>query len=272
MPLVTRYLPSAGALAVYETANVLAPSDAPLTDPLNNLNVIKFHSGLRYPRFIPAKTVDRSYTLNPNPSGSLINTAVDLYAHGMADTPIVLAKYQSGSSSFVGANPSEMPPVDTPWTGSLPLINFGFGIAVWGSIESNATHVRLILEGFSLSQPGTFAQYTFNMRLYVLDTSVTVDQFDADGALPMLQITSSRVRVGRGKFDTNFAYLRQGSTTDPIVLVEGESMVIKGTPNANPLSDPNQDWGWRSSVNGKTRESAVGGTSTFTASFKSAGL
>lgn len=272
MPNVVRYLPSAGALAVYETANVLTPEDGPMTAPLSNLGVLKFHSGLRYPRFIPSKIVDRSYTFNPNPDNRLISEAIDVYAHGMGNVPVVFAKYTSGSSSLQGANPGEMMPADTPWAGTLPLINMGFGMAVWGSIGANSTHVQLILEGASGDIFGTYATYTFNFRIYVLDTSVTTDQFDANGAFPMLSITPSRVRVARGKFDTDFAYIRKGATTDPIVLASGESLVLKGTPNASPLSSRDQKFGWRYSVNGKTRESTVGGSSSFAASFELAGL
>jgi len=272
MPTVLRYLPSAGALAVYETANVLAPDNGPMTNPLSNLSVLKFHSSLRYPRFIPTKVVDRTHTLNPNPDNRMVKEVIELYAHGMGDTPVVFAKYTSGSSTLEGVNPPSMMPADTPWAGSLPLISWGFGMAIWGSIGANSTHVLLFLEGPVTDVPGTLGNYTFNFRIYVLDTSITTDQFDANGALPMLEITPDRVRVARGKFDTDFAYIRQGSTTDPIVLASGESMVLKGTPNSSPLSSRDQDWGWRYSVNGKTRESTVGGSSSFAASFEAAGL
>lgn len=272
MPTVMRFKPDIQALAVYETADVTAPTDAPMNDPLNNLSALKFHSGLRYPRFIPSKIVDRSVVFNPNPNNRMVKESINLYAHGTGDTPIVFAKYTSGSSSLSGPNPPEMLPVNTPWAGSLPLLQMGFGMAIWGSIGANSTHVRLFLEGASaFISAGTYATYTFNLRIYVLDTSITTDQFDADGALPQLKLEGTRIRAGRGKFDTDFAYIRQGATTDEIVLARGESMVMKGTPNAAPLTDPNQNWGWRYSVNGKTRESYVG-DSSFAAAFAVGGL
>ena len=269
MPTVLRYKPDVAKLAVYETADVLNPSDGPINDPLNNLSSIKFHSDLRYPRFVPSKIADASYTLTLAPNNRIIQTDINVATHGMADVPVVFGKINSVTASVQSA--ANLAPADTPWCGSVPIWKVGFSRALFAALGANSTHVVLRLYGIVPPAGGNLGTITINFRYYVLDTTVTTDAFDADGSLPQLKLEGTRIRVARGKFDTNFSYMRQGSTTDPVVLAKGESMVLKGTPNASPLSDGNQQWGFRYSVNGKVIDSDQA-TSTFNATIATAGL
>ncbi len=275
MPIVLRFKPSIEALAVYETADVLNPSDGPIDNPLSNLNSIKFHSGLRYPRFIPSKTFNFSHTIDATlpQTNQIVNTSVNLYAHGMSDVPVVFAKYLNGSSSIIGANPTTMMPANSAWAGSIPLVRFRQNMAVWGAISANATHVVLDIFGVIPESTGSLGTYTVNGRGYVLDTTVVTDAFDADGSVAQLVLEGTRIRAGRGKFDTDFSYMRQGSTSDAVTLVKGQSMVMVGTPRASPLTDINQDWEWRYSVAGNVQTGlATPLGSSFAASFATAGL
>lgn len=225
MAIVLRFLPSAGALAVYDTPTPTAPDDGPMTAPLSNLSRIKFHSGLTYPAFIPSLRTTSSSTLpNLNPN-TRYNGSINLFAHGRGEVPILFGRINSVSrSSGVAVTTS----TNIPWHGSVPVATTSG--TIWVTLGADATHV--VMRYFGWRSPGTSTEInglTVNWTVDVLDATISgTNQFAGVSSAPQLELLGTRITAGRRKFDTDRTYMRQNAGTNQVRLARGATMTITG--------------------------------------------
>lgn len=99
--MAIRFKYEAGKTAVYKTDN----GDAPLTAPLSNLPLLKFHSDLAYPRVIQEVTTTVNFPARSNFQD--VDATYTLFAHGKAGFPFVFGKVSVGGTpvNFVGTIP-----------------------------------------------------------------------------------------------------------------------------------------------------------------------
>lgn len=279
MPKYLRYLPSAGALAVYSTSSPSTDND-PLTDPLDHLDVIDFHSGLRYPAIIPAKIVTGSSTIPAQDGNDYFSGSIDIYEHGMGDVPVVIGKITSVETDpDVAGGDYVTIGTPVPWCGSVPLL-YKTGASesgnrrpwtTWAHLAATDTHVILRYFGMTgVLRP--HGDIDIDWKIYVMDTTIDNGLFAGDPTKPMLELLGDRITAGQRKFDTDRGYLRLGAGLDQNVLPKGETMVINGIPDREDLDEVDNDWGWRWSVAGVTIWAGYGGAGTFEAEYDTAGF
>lgn len=282
MSKVFHYHPSHG-VAIYDSTTSPTPDGAPLINPLANLSRLSFHSNLRYPRFIPSKIVTGSAQIPTQVEETRFSGQISLYAHGMGDVPVVFGMITSVSHSLLSGEFAHyiVAPNDTPWLGSVPVFTRKTTVAPldksvacthWVALAATSTHVVMRYFGFNISgSQFNSGVTTVNYKIFVLDTTVATDNFTANPSLPLLSLTATGMQVGRGKFNTDHAYLKLGSTVHPSVIARGETCVIKGTPSVTALDEIENGWGWRFSADGKTLEYFVA-SSSFAADVEHVGL
>lgn len=280
-------------LAVYNSTTSPVPDGAPLISPLANLSRLSFHSELRYPRWIPAKIVTGSASIPAKSSNTRFSGSVDLYAHGMGDVPVVFGTITGISHTYASGEPGTnntrvFPTTPLPWLGTVPVLGQAYtasfnpptaGYAVKGvhfaALAATTTHVVMRYMGFNALGSGDKTGATsISYKIYVLDTTLETDNFDGDPAQPLLKIEGDgRVRVGRGKFDTDFYYLKQGSAVDPVELAVGKTMDVVGSmTDASPDGLFTAEWGFRFKVGSSSLEYYNTAGSTFAATTETAGF
>lgn len=236
------------AVAIY---NFDSNSHAPFTDPLGNLSVLLFHSGLRYPHVVRTDTV--SVTLPAVAAGAKGDAdttyTATLFAHGRSGIPMVKAKITSGLGTVVGLNGSVPVQKNTGSTNAQTC-------ARWVTIGANATHV--ILNSYALPF-ATQAIASITLTLVVYTLSTLVNQPAPAATTSRLHISSSQFRVG--EFDTANDYLRANRAGADFPISHGRTLF---TSSATAL---NQACNWRYSTAGFTFESNAGvvsGTTPYT--------
>jgi len=298
MVYILRHKAGSGKLAVYDDPNPESPSDGPIDNPLGNLDKIAFHSDLRYPAIIPSKIVEGQTTVPSQPLNKHVFEWLPIYAHGMSGTPVVFGKL----TGIAFSSPWEAPdpvyagnvlrmetvfisPLPVPLCGSVPIISIRRyydtrSFTYWrgdmfiaAALGADNTHVALAVWGPTpTSGPGPMPPIQLSWKIYVLDAVVDGSHFEGDPSQPLLQLSGTRIRAGRGKFDTERGYLRKNAGTDQSPIVRGPTMALHGTPTSEPPQQTDNGWGYRWSVAGSTLNSQWGGTGTFNASFDWAGI
>lgn len=187
-------------------------SDAPLTDPLDNLPNVKWHASLPYIGTDARRIVTTD--LNPRNWTDKGASPKRLVAHGKNFRPLVF-----GSVTIGGRR--------------IPIMG-NFLVKVQATVISmfvytDTTHVLLDWD-IRLTQPistqalnGRFEIYVCNMGLSAGNVPINPPSFDG------VEITPSRFRAGT--YDTNdqhFAYDADG----PVLFYTGQSMDVDRTVNA----------------------------------------
>lgn len=95
MPNRLRASRATGSVAIYTVPTVDSTDDAPFTNPLANLSRVKFHSALDYPKVIEERTINLSLPLRTTEGE--FTASYNLFAHGQAGFPWVLASFRIGS-------------------------------------------------------------------------------------------------------------------------------------------------------------------------------
>lgn len=138
-----------GVVAVYDGADT-----DPMDHPLENLERIVFHSGLRYPKIIDQKS--GSITLPARGADYAGSVAHNLGPHGRPGTPLVVGYATIGGNRIRlgGTVPIQM--TDRGWLRAI-------------SIGADATHIRMAEVCFAYSGSG-FASINVPWTVYILDT------------------------------------------------------------------------------------------------------
>jgi hypothetical protein len=256
MPVIMRYLPAYG-LAVYNAGSIASPELGPMSNPAAHPSVVKFHSGLKYPAL--ATQFDASVTLPAQGNqtgavltGTYVRGVATLGAHGQADVPIIKAMLLN----FNGAN--------RPLQGSFPVQTTGNMCRVV-DVGVSGSNVVLVYRGFTQAGSPSFVypSISLTVRVFVFSWTISGNPTLEDPTLPMLRLTSSKIQVGRGQFDTDREYIRSDTGSENTLLTNGETWVVKGSNTATTFPQ----WGWRYSVDSTTTE-GQNGSSSATASFK----
>lgn len=118
MPARFKFSPSLGKFGMYTVPTPTSTDDAPLTDPLNNMDRVIFHTDLRYSGVVA--TIDGNLVLPArygNPPNFAVTRATHiLSAHGRIGRPMII-----GILRGLGAGGK-----DIPWVGSVPVQTFSF--------------------------------------------------------------------------------------------------------------------------------------------------
>jgi hypothetical protein len=253
MAIVLRYLPAYG-LAVYDTPTPTAPDDGPMIAPGSYASRVKFHSNLYYPSL--AHQFDASVTLpaqtnitGSGPSavatGTYATGKFTLGAHLQSGTPIIkgmLLNHEGANRPLQGTFPVQA-------TGNMcRTIDLG--------IEGG--NVVLLYAGFTQAGGAGFVYPSIglNLRIWVFNWQVGGEPRDYDASLPLLKVESTRVRVGRGIFDTDRDYMRSATGAENTLLTAGETWTLSGSNGATTFPS----WGWRYSVDGYTKEGQASGS------------
>lgn len=258
MAIVLRYLPAYG-LAVYDTQTPTAPDDGPMQSPGSYASRVKFHSNLYYPSL--AHQFDASVTLPAQTdigaggasTGTYATGKFTLGAHGQAGVPIIKGMLLNHE----GAN--------RPLQGTFPVQTTG-NMCRTIDLGIEGGNVVLLYAGFTQAGNSS-ATYTYpaiglSLRIWVFRWQVGGEPRDYDASLPLLKVEPTRVRVGRGIFDTNRDYMRSATGNENTLLTRGDTWSISGSNGATTFPG----WGWRYSVDGYTKEGQAsgGGTAAFT--------
>jgi hypothetical protein len=271
-----RFYPPANALAIYDT-NAPATDNDPMFNPLDHMDVIRFHSNLRYARFIKSLTVTGSTTIPARGQNLLFSGTRTLFAHGFGVEPVVFGRINSVSHSPTSGQFAlwDTPNGAGPWAGSVPVFCWkgtdnGRGCGHFVRLGSTSSNVVMGYFGMNPSGVVGSGVTTINYTIHVLDSTINSDNLAPDPTKAQMTLSGSRITAGRGIFDTDYRYLKENGAQE-ILLPRGATMVIKGTPNAAPLSSLNQDWGWRYSINGFVLDCG-NGSSSFAATFNDVGI
>jgi hypothetical protein len=270
-----RFYPPANALAIYDTIAPRTDND-PMFNPLDHMDVVRFHSGLGYARFIRTLTVSGSTTIPAQSANTIFTGNRTLLTHSFGVEPVVFGKITSvshnpGSGQFAFW---DTPSGDGPWCGSVPVFAWqgadeGRGCGHFAALGATSTTVRMNYFGIN-PEGASSGVTTINYRLYILDSTINSNNLAPDPTKAQLTLDGGRITAGRGIFDTDYRYMREG-TSDQFVLAVGPTMVIKGSPDSDPLGGLNQHWGWRYSIDGFTLQSG-NGSSSFAASLERVGI
>ncbi len=254
MAIQLRFLPDYG-LAVYDTS----AGDGPMVDPGSYPTVVKFHSALRYP-CVQTQLADAVITLPAQTStvggiakGTYDRTVYTIGPHGQASVPIIKAML----INYNGAN--------VPLQGSFPVQRVSGTGGVFGhfcrviDVGVDGANVVLVSRGFT--QAGgppvlTYPAVTITVRVWVFNWVIDGEPDLVNPALPQLKLTSSKIQVGRGKFDTDRDYIRSNTGAENSLLTRGETWTITGS-NTNTTAP---QWGWRYAVDTYSMEGQVGGS------------
>ena len=250
MGKVMRY--EGGKTAVYTDANPAAPSTAPLTSPLTNLGVLKFHSDLFYPKIVSSHS--GSFTIpsvgrNGTNSGHLVTIA-----HGLGAAPVCLGNV-TVSSNLTTYTYSLNGTAMIPEQSFAHVYSQGGKIIDWEercyspcflTTASDSTNVYIDYAQYSSYNVGrrhgtppytypsaTIAQScTYNLHILdLVDTQTTAPAGEV--GTPGMELTATRITMGQRKFDTDDKHIRSvTSATDK--MISGETIVMVGAPtNAN---------------------------------------
>ena len=254
MTIKMRYLPAYG-LAVYDTNGV--DDDGPMINPGAYPSRVKFHSGLYYPT-LQTRLPDVSVTLPAQTNivgtgtaavakGTYQTGVVTLGAHGQTTPPIIKAMLVN----YNGAN--------RPLQGSFPVQQVGNMCRVI-DVGVDGGNVVLVYRGWTQAGAGalSYPAVTFTVRVWVFNWVIDGSPDLYNPSLPQLQFTASKIQVGRGRFDTDYDYIRSATGAENSLLTRGETWTISGS-NANTT---NPGWGWRYSVDGYTMQGQVAGSGT----------
>jgi len=250
MGKVMRY--EGGKTAVYTDANPAAPSTAPLTSPLTNLGVLKFHSDLFYPKIVSSHS--GSFTIpsvgrNGTNSGHLVTIA-----HGLGAAPIALGDMTVSSNLKTytyNLNGTVIVPDQSPGIvyGTGPITAQEEQVAYapcFITTASDATNVYIDYaqySGYNTGRRHGTAPYTYpsstiaqsvTYNLHILDLLSTQTTAPAgEVGTPGMELTATRITMGQRKFDTDHKHIRSvTSATDK--MISGETIVMVGAPtNAN---------------------------------------
>ncbi|MEO1719523.1 MAG: hypothetical protein AAFR23_04740 [Pseudomonadota bacterium] len=241
MPFVFDATPD--AVSVYEVNANDTQNDAPHTDPIGNINRVKFHSNFNYPEVVEEHVF--SVALPARSKGRQGSSKYILGQHGRGFVPILLA------SADVGG-------VFVALAGTIPvqqteIAAFPRTVAI-GADETNvflyeryatASHDRL-------NRPNRFFEYdaetnptteygiiersfdlpaiTLTIRVLVLDINVEAPPTAPSGA-DMVEITPQALRVPKSGFDTDKRYLR-AVPTGQFALPRGATFAYDFSPKA----------------------------------------
>lgn len=142
---------SDGRVAIYTGSD-----DDPFDSPLSNMSRVLFHSDLNYPRIVDTRS--DTLSLTSRSAESYGRQSVDLFAHGMGGTPIVVGYAVLGGGRV-------------PICGSLPIQMTSRGWGRWIALGATATHVRIVDYWYSQNNTG-FAAINVPWVVYVTDTVI----------------------------------------------------------------------------------------------------
>lgn len=268
MTIWRHFHPSYG-LAVYDASQ---PSLAIMADPGSYPTAVKFHSNFRYP-VTQTRLADATITLPAQTStvagvskGTYDRSVYTIGAHGQsAATPPMI---KGMLINYNGAN--------VPLQGSFPVQRVSGAAQGQPSIVGNfcriidlavdGANVVLVSRGFTQTAVSigasainmTYPAVTITVRVWVFSWVLDGSPDLYDASLPQLKLTSSKIQVGRGKFDTDRDYIRSATGAENTLLTRGETWQITGT---NGLTT-NPSFGWRYAVDSYSMEGQVGGSGT----------
>ena len=208
-----------GVVAIYDIEDT-AIDDDPLTDPLDNVDRLHFHSDLPMPAVVKVagnfKTTGSITIAALNTRNVFNSVRHELFAHGQPGTPIVFGRItQLGGSS-----------VSIPFAGSVPLMrgqgdlgpnnaNHNSPFWRWCHLGADDTYVilRVVqITGNALSGATTVETFPSSLALHyeVSVTNFLLDEPQPDMSDPdvLLRMEPDRFSAGEGKFDSERRYMR----------------------------------------------------------------
>lgn len=194
-------------------------SDAPLTDPLNNLTNLLWHSDLKFVGRVTSLT--GSVDLSPNSSGWTISgdTRIKtIAAHGRSYTPFLVGYIQVGANKLP-INGTFYSRISTNYVSEY-------------SFYADATNVYVTHRGINTLGPSGSASVVSAVCSYRID--VLNAGTDASGNLVMptffngFEATATRLRCGY--FDTDVQYMIESA---------GGDILFTGTTLSQTLARPN---------------------------------
>lgn len=218
-----------GDVAIYTGPNINM-DDAPLTNPLDNLSRLKFHSALKYPKIktdvatipldLPARTTPNAALAAYKSEQGTYTQSYTLFKHNRAGMPWVLgsALVAGVNVGFCGSIPVQ---VDGPW-------------ARWLSIGADETHVRAFeytvvdWEKARKRSKANIPAITIPIKLWITD-EILEGTDDSDKSVPSnvtISIKPNRVIFNGGLFDSNFRYLRKVASGWLSTLLAGPSLAF----------------------------------------------
>lgn len=241
MPAVLAGDPAHG-VALY-TGN----DDDPLTDPINHLSRLKFHSGLQYPVVVATQTM--SITLPTRGVNVVSSTAVhDLDTHGRGAYPLIL-----------GAKIVEIDGVATnyPFVGSFPIrhTSLGFGRVI--TLGCNTTRFLLVESYMSHANRTGHATPAMDITIEVYLCDLDMGGSPPPVGIPtvLMERDGNVLKIADGRFASNKAYIRRGAPGAGFALPRGQTIDIKSGVNtgsgAGSLGEP---YGFRYSLAGHVEE------------------
>lgn len=185
-----------GTLAVYDDT-----TPAALTDPLNNLSSVYFHSALDYLHIVYDQTV--TFAL---PSTGTTNGSFDTYSfpnHNLGYTPF-------GFLATTGTQYPTNHPIQL-------LGNEGTGRYIHLALDNSTASLRVAHHATSgKSNPAI----NITARCILLGEATATDPVYAGRYDP----SNGRVTLGRGKFDTNRSYLRRNDASPDFRATSGRTI------------------------------------------------
>lgn len=245
-------------LAVYDTT-LPAYDPGPLANPTAYPNVVKFHSALQYPAIKTTATYSASL---PALTGTVSNGwlvgnyhsgRITLGQHGQADVPIIKAML----IGFDGADrPLQGTFITDVGAGSTEAARFFRCIDIGISGADVILTWRAIVGANVGASTQAYAARSLSIKVWVFDWTISGSPTLYDPNKPLLELSSSRVQVGRGMFDTSRSYVRSDTGSENTILTQGATTFVNGT-ETNAAAPT---WGWRQSVDGHTKQGQLGGS------------
>jgi len=254
-----------GRTAIYDTSN----GDAPFTNPLNNVSLLRFHSDLWSPAVTVTTTTLNLPNRRPNPSTAYRSSGDaqhTLFAHGKSGTPMV-----KGFVVISGVN--------VPLAGSVPIVDPSFstsGVGRFISLGADATNVFILekyVYGIAAGNPST--ALSLSVTVYVTDVILdgTGEQTQPNEPVT-ISYTPTLFKAGRGRIRSDRRYLHAESTSPTFAFPTGETiqMVARTTHTGYGSGRNTISPMWRYSVSGYVQEQTYGDGNTFSAQSFTAGV
>lgn len=192
-------------------------SDAPLTNPYSNLNLIKIHSDLNYLKVAKegSVTINHPYVARPTTQWDWSTWSFNWYPTAYINDYGLLQHdlgYIPHCIIAIGENIVEPgTPVQSNSSGGVRFI----------TIYATTTQIRAV-ERVDTGN-GDLAAFTATYSIFVLGTR----QNTQPGVL--FEAEAGRVRAGQGSFDSNFSYLRSVAPGEsPFYLVGSQNIDTEG--------------------------------------------
>lgn len=220
-----------GRTAIYDTSN----GDAPFTDPLSNVSLLRFHSDLWSPAVDMHTPVSLTFPFRQLEDLTTYDHVI--FAHGKSGIPLI-----KGYVVIDG--------VHVPLTGSIPIQTTAVGFGRILSVGADATNV--FVTELVMAQYTSVASVTLPFSVYVTDVLLDTEETRPNESVAYYQ-SPTLFKAGRGRISTAKRYLRATSTAPDFHFPTGQTVNIENKTTRYTKSPL-----WRYSVNGYVQEQTRG--------------